>query len=361
MYMGTRSRGVAAAVIAGLVAVAASASAAPGLRPSLVRGPGHPMAGHAVPVVVRVSARATVEVWIAQAAARRSFRARALARGRYRASVVFPKAGRWTFGARVGRTRVRLGTVRVRPRPVPLTFAWPTSVDVEPGGSLLVVENGNGRVVRIDPGTGKTTVVATVARAYAVAHAPSGAVYLSAGGSLLRLDGAGHTTPVAQGTVDVGPIAVAANGDVYYTTETQVFRVVGGTGAPVEVAAGLSGPHGLAVLSDGGLLVSDTGHARVVRVDLGSGNVETWGNLVNPRGIAIAPDNNAYVVDASIHRVVQLRIDGLRLGAVKHVFDDPYAVAAAGDGSLYVVDTAAVGRLYRVAPDGRTTAVSRSG
>jgi len=166
---------------------------------------------------------------------------------------------------------------------------------------------------------------------------------------------------VAQATGDIGPIAVAANGDVYYTTETQAFRVAGGTGTPVQVAGGLSGPHGLAVLNDGGLLVSDTGHARVVRIDLGTGKVEKWGDIVEPRGIAIAPDRNAYVVDASTHRVIRLRIDGLRLGSVKRLFSDPYAVAAAADGSLYVVGTAAVGRLYRVAPDGTTTAVSRSG
>jgi sugar lactone lactonase YvrE len=358
--MGTRSRGVLAAVIAGsLVTVAASASAAPGPRLSLVRGPGQPAAGRAVPVIVRTTAHAKVGVWIAQASARRSFKARALAHGRYRASVVFPTAGRWTFGARAGATRARLGAVRVRPRAVPLTFAWPTSVDVEPDGSLLVVENGNGHVVRIDPATGKTALVATVAHAYAVAHAPSGAVYLSAGGSLLRLDAAGHTTPVVEGG-DVGPVAVAGNGDVYYATGTQVVRVAGGNGAQAQVAGGLSGPHGLAVLNDGGLLVSDTGH-RVERIDLTTGKAETWGNLVTPRGIAIAPDRTAYVVDASIDRVVRLRIDGLRLGSVKRVFSDPYGVAAAGDGSLYVVDTAAVGRLYRVAPDGTTTAVSRSG
>jgi streptogramin lyase len=360
--MGTRSRGVvAAAVVAGLVGVAASASAAPGLRPSLVRGPGHPTTGRAVPIVVRASARAKVEVWIAQASVRRSFKARALAHGRYRATVVFPKPGRWMFGARAGGHRVRLGSVAVRPRAVALTFAWPTSVDAEPHGSLLVVENGNGRVDRIDPVTGKTVVVTTVARAYAVAHAPSGTVYLSAGNSLLRLDGAGHTTPVAQAAGDIGPVAVAANGDVYYTTETQLFRVAGGSGEPVQVAGGLSGPHGLAVLDDGGILVSDTGHARVDRIDLGTGKAETWGNLVNPRGIAITPDRDAYVVDASIDRVVRLRIDGLRLGAVKHAFSDPYAVSAARDGSLYVVDTAAVGRVYRVSPVGTTTAVSHAG
>ena len=47
------------------------------------------------------------------------------------------------------------------------------------------------------------------------------------------------------------------------------------------------------------------------------------------------------------------------LGSVKHVFNDPYAVATAADGSVYVVDTSATGRLYRVGLDGTTTVVSR--
>jgi glucose/arabinose dehydrogenase len=42
------------------------------------------------------------------------------------------------------------------------------------------------------------------------------------------------------------------------------------------------------------------------------------------------------------------------------VFHDPYDIAAAADGSVYVVDTSVSGRLYRVAPNGSTTAVARS-
>lgn len=292
----------------------------------------------------------------------RSFAARSLSHGRYRARVVFPTAGRWAYGAQAGGTRARLGAVRVRRRPVPLTFAWPTSVAVESSRSLLLVENGTGRVLRIDPATGKTAIAASIDRAYAVAPAPSGAVYVSAGGSLMRIDGSKGPTQVVKGDKDVGPIAVAANGDVYYTTQARAFRVPGGTGTPVQVAANLSGPHGLAVTSDGGLLVSDTGNGRVKRVDLKTGAVETWGDLGEPRGIAIAPDGKTvYVVDAKTNRVVHLRIDGKRLGSVKHVFADPYALAAAADGSLYVVDTSAAGRLYRVGRDGAVTAVSRSG
>lgn len=363
--MGTRTSIALTAGVAGVVMAAASAAAAPGSQPSLVRGPGQPTAGRAVTVVVRAAPHAKVVVWIATSAAHRFFRAKPLAHARYRASVVFPRAGRWTFGVRAGGIHRRLGFVRVRPKPVPLTFAWPTSVDVEPDGSLLVAENGNqsgnGRIVRIDPATGKTVEVAEADQAYSVGHAPSGTVYLSAGELLLRIDGSGHTTPLVQAAGDIGPIAVAADGDVYYATATQVFRLAGGTGTPVQVVGGLSGPHGLAVTRDGGLLVSDTGHARILRVDLATGETETWGDVVEPRGIAIASDGTAYVVDASAHTVVHLRIDGKRLGSVKHVFYDPYDVAASADGSLYVVDTAVVGRLYHIAPDGTTTVVARSG
>jgi sugar lactone lactonase YvrE len=245
----------------------------------------------------------------------------------------------------------------------PLTLTWPTSVAVSHSGFLLVAEGGsetgNGRVLRINPLSGKSKIAARADEAYSVAVAPSGSVYLSAALSLLRLDGAGGTKHVAQAAGDIGPVAVAANGDVYFETETEIWKVPVGAGVPTQVADQLSAPHGLAITSDGGLLVSDTGHGKVVRVDLTTGQVETWGQISEPRGIAIAPDNTVYAVDASTHRVVHLMIDGRRLGTVRHVFHDPYAVAAAPDGSVYVVDTSASGRLYRVAPNGKTTVVSR--
>ena len=350
------------ALLAGAAAAACAAGAA-GSRVSLVRGPGHPVAGKAVPVVVRAGAGAKVKVWIARGRVTRSFAARARRPGRYQAQVVFPTAGRWAFGARANGARVRLGSVRVGVRAVPLAFTWPTSVVVEDDGSLLVAEGGNesghGRVVRIAPATGRTTVVARADRAYSVAVAASGSVYLSAGPALLRLDDSGGTALVAKAAEDIGPVAIAANGDVYFTTATQLFRVAGGTGTPTQVAGQLSAPHGLALTGDGGILVSDTGHGRVERIDLKTGKAESWGRISEPRGITIAPDRTVYIVDASTHRVVHLLIDGRRLGSVQHVFSDPYDVAAAAGGSLYVVDTSVSGRLYRVGPNGTTTVVSR--
>jgi glucose/arabinose dehydrogenase len=51
--------------------------------------------------------------------------------------------------------------------------------------------------------------------------------------------------------------------------------------------------------------------------------------------------------------------DGRRLGFVGPRFHDPYDVEVASGGAVYVLDTAAAGRLYRVASDGKTTVVAR--
>jgi sugar lactone lactonase YvrE len=248
-------------------------------------------------------------------------------------------------------------------------------VDVESNRSLLLVENGNGRVIRLDLRTGKTVVVAQADRAYSVDHGASGATYLSAAGRLLRLQD-GKLTPVANAGEDVGPLAVAPNGDVYYSTAARIFRAAVGTGTPTRIAgtgvegysgdggpataAQISAPHGLALTGDGGLLVSDTGNGRVRRIDLSTGLIETWAVLGAPRGIDVS-DESVYVVEASTRRIVRLMIDGRRLGLVGRKFGDPYDVEAAPDGSLYVVDTGAAGSLYRVSRDGKSTIVSRRG
>src|SRR5579872_4419134 len=58
-------------------------------------------------------------------------------RASYRARLVFPRAGLWKLTAWAGGETAALGTVRVGDRP-PLRFLWPTSIDLEPDGSVLV-------------------------------------------------------------------------------------------------------------------------------------------------------------------------------------------------------------------------------
>jgi streptogramin lyase len=277
-------------------------------------------------------------------------------RSSYRARLVFPAAGRWTLTARAGGSTSRLGSVTVR-GPA-LRFTWPTSVDDQPDGSLLVVENGRARVLLVEPSTGATRMLTTgFEKPYAAVRAPSGSIYVSDGRALKRVDAGGTPQTVATADEDIGPIAIAPNGDVFYTTGTPLFRLPARGGAPQTVATGFTGTHGLAVAGDGAVLVSDTGGDRVVRVDPATGAGATLFRTADPRGIDVAPDGTIYVVESEAKRVGRYSAAGTRRGAVGPVYGDPYDVAVAPGGRVFVVDTAAAGVIRRVAPDGKTVTI----
>lgn len=219
-------------------------------------------------------------------------------------------------------------------------LVWPTSVDVATDRSVFVVENGTGTVLRVAP---HRTVIATgLTKAYAVAVAPSGRIFLSANGHLLTLSH-GRATRVRGAGADVGPIAIAPDGAIGYTTSTTA--VVLRNGKAHVVARGLGGPHGVAFARDGALLVSDTDHGKVLRVS--GGKVTTFAEVDQPRGIDVAPDGTVYVVEAAAKRIGVFAANGTPRGKIGPSFGDPYAVAVAG-ASLWVVDTSVSGTVRRI-------------
>jgi serine/threonine protein kinase, bacterial len=209
--------------------------------------------------------------------------------------------------------------------------------------------------------TGRTTRIATLSKPYAVRRAPSGSIFVTDGGSLLRIDGSRAPVSVDGAGADIGPIAIAPGGDLYYTTETELWKLPGGSGPRVRIApqTELSGPHGLTVAVDGAVLVSDTGNHRIVRIDPGAGTLSTFASVANPRGLATAADGTVYAVDADAKRVLHLSASGARLGFASPVFGDPYDLSLAPGGVIYVVDTAQSGHIRRVAADGTVATVSR--
>ena len=282
-------------------------------------------------------------------------------RGSYRARLRFPRAGRWALTAHAGRSISRLGSVQVRA--APLTFVYPTSIELEPGGTALLVENGRRRLLRVNLGTGRTNVLASsLSRPFGVARSSSGAVYFS-DESVKRLDGSGPPIEVAPSDEQVGPVTVAPNGDLYYSTETRVFRLAGGTGTPVRIAgtgvqggggdggpatsAQVSAPHGLALASDGALLVSDTGNDRIRRIDPATGVITSLAEVGIPDGLEVASDGTIYVADARESRIRHLSASGSMLGFVGPKFNTPFDVAVSAD-SVYVLETGTSGRVRRV-------------
>ncbi len=345
-------------VIAGaaLLVTACAAGAAVPVRISLAAKASSVIAGRAWTATLTARPRSFAGVVRVSAAGPSELNVRATGgRGTYRARLVFPAAGRWTLSAKAGGSTSRLGTITVRsPAPKPLTFTWPTSIDLQPDGSLLVVENGAGRLDRVQPATGRVTTIASgLAKPYAVASTASGTIYLSNGGSLQRIDGTAAPVTVLDAGTDVGPIALAPSGGVFYTTAAQAFALGAGW-----LASGLSGPHGIAVAADGAVLVCDTGNGAVLRIDPQTHAMTTLFRTGEPRGVDVAADGSVYVVEAGTKRVGHYTATGTRLGDVGPVFNDPYDVEVGADGTVFVLETAESGTIRRIAPDGSVATLS---
>ncbi len=245
----------------------------------------------------------------------------------------------------------------------PLPLEEPTGIAAAADGQLLVVESGRHRLVRIDPSTGRERQIATFGQPWGVA-AFGGAAYVGDGPAVVRVDPSGAKSTLATVAGEqVGAIAIAANGDVFFTTGAALYRLPGGVaGRPqrLDVGTALAVPHGLAVRPDGTLLVSDTNHNRLLVVDPGNGAVTTFAQLGHPRGVAVAADGTVTVVAADAHRVVRIDGRGRQLGPAGPRFDDPYALAQARDGTVYALEAGPVGFIRRIVPDGSASVVGLS-
>jgi serine/threonine-protein kinase len=244
----------------------------------------------------------------------------------------------------------------------PVQFVQPTSLEVEPAGTLLLVENNPGRLLRVDPRNGHVTVIVpSVARPYAVVRTSSGRVYFSAANALRRLRIGRSPAMVTRADSDIGPIAAAPDGTVYYSTGSHVYRLAAGASAPKVIASAehLATPHGLAVAPDGAVLLADTGNNRILRIDRLSGTTALLARVTGPRGLDVGSDGTVYVVDSGANRVLRLSASGSPLGYLARTSGDLYDVQVTRGGAVYVLEAGATGWVRHISRNGTVTTVSR--
>jgi hypothetical protein len=270
---------------------------------------------------------------------------------RYRASVVFPAAGRWRYGVRVGRSDRLVDTATIR-RAVTV-LQQPFGIVWEPDGALLVADFRANAIFRLDPAGGEGEVVARIPAPRDFREAPGGRLLISSGTRVLELERATwrvRTVVTAAGALE----GVAADmADPVYAVEGQ-RRVVrlGSDGSRTVLVDGLDGAHGI-LASSLGLVICESfaGNVKVLEPD---GTVRVLAHGLGNPSFAVEGRDGLYVTEFSANRVSLVT----PTGAVRPVASvtSPGPIALDGEGRLLVGGLD--GRITRVDPStGRTSRV----
>ena len=137
-------------------------------------------------------------------------------------------------------------------------------------------------------------------------------------------------------------VAIAPNGDIYVSDGSQNARVVhfNGNGQFVRIIGGVKGsepgqlqvPHGVALDSQGRILVNDSDNKRVSVFSKEGRFVESW-PFPSRGGIAVASDDTVYVSDVN-DGVVNILKNGKRIDGA--TADRAHGLGVDTDGSIYV-------------------------
>ncbi len=219
---------------------------------------------------------------------------------------------------------------------VAASFHTPSGLALASDGNLFVADTGNNRIRKITAAGEVSTVAGDGTAGY--------------------VDG-----PAAQAQFN-GPmgIAVDARGNIYVAdTYNDRIRMIATDGrVSTDAGGGTPGyadgdrttalfdtPSGIAVTTDGSIIVADTGNDRLRKITP-EGNVTTLPvneELSNPVGLALSHDNFIYVTELDRSRVVQIAPDGTVREIAGDGFNQPAGIAinprSDRPAELYVADS----------------------
>ncbi len=256
-------------------------------------------------------------------------------------------------------------------------FATPGGIAVQADGPVYVSDMTLGTVQSIDP----------VKWALQDSEAAAGREAVSIGGDLvapsrLIVDGRGRLIIATLDRIELiepsqAAIVVAGNGEAGFAGD-------GGTAANAQ----FNGNSGMAIDSEGNLLVADRGNGRLRRIDAsgivstiagtgdsastGDGGPAVEASLDKPVDVAVGPDGSIFVAELGGHRIRRIGRDGIintytGIGiagfsgdggpAVEASLNSPRAIEVDSEGNLYIADWRN-NVLRRVAVDGSIRTVA---
>jgi sugar lactone lactonase YvrE len=197
-------------------------------------------------------------------------------------------------------------------------FNTPSGLALDADGNLYVADTGNNRIRKITP-EGQVSTVA----------GDGTAGYLDGPASQARFNG-----PIGIAVDERGNVYVADsyNDRVRMITPDGQVSTVAGAGTPGYADGNRSTalfdtPCGVALATDGSIIVADTGNDRLRKI-MPDGNVITLGQeLSNPVGVALSHDNFIYVSELDRSRIVQIAPDGTISVVAGERFNQPAGIA----------------------------------
>lgn len=271
----------------------------------------------------------------------RTYRARRLGLGSYRADIVLDAPGARRYVVRVGNRPLLTGRIVVQP----LRMAGGFDVVAQDTGDLLVADASN-KVLRARPDAA-LRVAARLALPTEVAVDPTGGF-----AAITNLRTVVHVSPTGATSVigqfgELGGLTFGRGG-VLYVAEVagNILSVDPQTRAVSRVLSGLARPHGLEARGSE-LLIAEADAGRVASVDLASGELTTaFGGLGLPIDVTGGHDGTVYIADYGNNRVVGARASGTFVLAG---LDRVNGVAVGEDGGVYATQRDS-GRLFRIDP-----------
>ena len=147
--------------------------------------------------------------------------------------------------------------------------------------------------------------------------------------------------------------------DPYEDSKQQINPdlVIGQTGSG---SGQFQSPRSIALAADGTIYVADSRNNRIQHLTAAGDEINSWGSYADvsqgeapggtfnePWGVAVAPNGNVYVMDTWNYRIQKFSSDGKflsmwgsnGLGESPFAFYGPRGVAVDGNGNVYVVDT----------------------
>ena len=216
------------------------------------------------------------------------------------------------------------------------SFNTPSGLALDAHGNLFVADTGNNRIRKITP----VGEVSTVAGDGTAGH-------IDGPGTQARFNG-----PIGI-AVDVNDniyVADTYNDRIRRITPDGLVSTLAGGATPGYVdsnrdAARFDTPCGVAVISDGSIIVADTGNDRLRKVTP-DGNVMTVSmsqELSSPVGVAVSHDGFIYATELDRSRVVQITPDGAMHVLSGDEFNQPAGIAVGPlsyrPAELYVADS----------------------